>query len=152
MKTNNVNEEMERGGVKVYKLKDRVFQSQFRCEQSQYPEFEAMYSDEELDSIVEIEIEDTSYTNVNPVLWSLDATVKVDLERIDIGEDELDRLVKEFFDWLREEKADGVEMFTKAIEICEKIKEQYSTRGTDATVYDTGGDFPNIYVFIKWLA
>jgi len=46
---------------------------------------------------------------------------------------------------------DGAAVFESLVDFCSEVYGQYSTRGIEAKVYDSGGDYPSIKVELRWL-
>jgi len=102
--------------------------------------------EEEEGYIAKASFRDVVNTNINPVLFCCELTIKVNLDDVDVDEEEVKERVKNFVDEFvkkyMEYSLSIRDLYNDLLDLFTDLKIPYSTIGHEVHMYDSGGDYP----------
>lgn len=117
---------------------------------------ERVYHGKEVNYVLKASFSDETYTNINPVSYAMDFEIRVDLNKIDVDENEAKKRIREFVETLVEKYKEGDvcvnELYKDLLDLCTLLCTPYTTIGHEASIFDTGGDYPRARLVLKYYA
>ena len=151
--------------VLVAKWRHAQYVGQFSYLNDKYPDvsMRVVNYPKEVSYVVKASYEEKHQPSTGICVWWADLDLRINIDEIDFHyEDEkkeierVKQIVKKFLNELVDENGnvtfDVSELYDRLIKLSTTLKAPYSTAGHEASIYDTGGDYPDAHLKFKYYA